>query len=231
MTKQALSTSKVVVTILLLLSCRNVSAKESSKFTLVENKNLELCQEANKILKEPENKNLFEVHVEFLERTGLDKKKFAGTNKYVFSSAEFAIPKKYKNFRLPTWEVIDVAQASKYVTSSEKLARIRGNKKIEIKKTNADLDHDGSGEVVLQFDTNADSNSKNYKSCYVDESTSSETSQSFNARHSGHDCFLFFYKGQVYKAQHELTSIMIHEPNMVRTQTFAMVPVCIFHTK
>ncbi len=213
----------------------NAAFAGNKKFTLEENKNLELCKELNKIFAEPENDSMFEVYEDLLRRIDPQKEpdpEMLKSRKYVFVTPEFVIPKKYKNFKLPKWEDSNAEEFLKSVSGLPEnlVTAIKEGKVREFKKSKFDLAHNGGSEVVLRF--SSEKGSRQNWGCRVSEITGSDlVAKSYNKTRSYGSCFFFYYKGRIYRSSHLWDYIMIREPNMVRTTTFAMSPVCIFNSK
>ncbi len=214
----------------------NAAFAGNKKFTLEENKNLELCRELNKIFAEPENAEMFEVYEDMLKRTSSPQEKLdpslLGMYKYIFSTTEFTIPKKYKNFRLPIWQDITSEEFLQNVTPSKQLTSlIKDGKFTEFKKTKFDLDGDQKNEVMLKFNANTSDKHKEFWSCRVSEIEANVVSETYNKSHVGNDCFLFYYKGRAYQAETIVYDLMISEPSMLFNGGFIMTPVCTFNPK
>lgn len=214
----------------------NTSFAENKKFTLQENKNLELCRELNKIFAEPENAQMFEGYEDILRRTDPQKEpdpKDLKSRKYVFVTPEFVIPKKYKNFKLPKWEDSNAEEFLKSVSGLPEnlVVAIKEGKVREFKKSKFDLAHNGGSEVVLRFSFGPEEGYKQTWGCDVSEIEGNDLVAKDYKRSAGNPCFFFYYKGRIYRSETAVYDIMISEPNMVRTSTFAMSPVCIFNSK
>jgi hypothetical protein len=212
----------------------NTSFAESKKFTLQENKNLELCQELNKIFAEPENASMFEGYENILRRINPKEEpdpEDLKSRKYVFVTPEFVIPAKYKNFKLPKWEDSNAEEFLKSVSGLPEnfVAAIKEGKVREFKKSKFDLAHNGGSEVVLRF--SSEKGSRQNWGCRVSEITGNDlVAKDYNTRGHGF-CFFFYYKGRIYNSDYAWDYIMISEPKMLFNGGFITPTVCTFDSK
>lgn len=215
--------SKIFLVLLLSVSSQNswaVSKSEPSKFFVKEGKHLQLCRDVKKILDDPENKRFAEPFI---------------------SSPHFNIPKKYKDFALPKWEIVAMEDWSKYISPDSALAEYIGKlseeekPELKIHKANIDLDRDGKREVVLHVEKYGKREVERQKifehpskeTYYVaDVDAQTRTSKEFNKKHAHEWAYLFYYKGLIYRIIHpEPAFLFIDTPKL--GSDFYMLPTCI----
>lgn len=206
-------------------------------FHISKGQEVELCQEIEKILKEPENKDFAEPYL---------------------TNPDFIIPKKYKNFTVPKWENVALEDLSKYIKPGRVLSKIQdfnnqkqvpwlphGKKygitqKMVVQKTKLDFDNDGDEDVILRYKTDSDSiiyeeGGKQWL-CYVsDAKEENPLTRGYNGANDNYydlqsECSLFFYKGKVFEVHNFSTvSFGVFKPVLtIMKQNFGLIPVCYF---